>query len=314
MISKQYTPSIERHPNQPGYLPAITAVVAMLLGAFAADQAFAARCRAEGAGNTICTFQERTHTFQSKGLFGCNGGKETRSVRWQVPEGTPPEGGWPVVFFFQGTVPASDAGAKPFTITSKAFGGQYFQASLHELLDDPRGTGRKYAVIAPEASAKFGMRFWDTNQPGAYALKDDACFFPDLFKEIAGGAYGTPSQFNMGKRYAFGISSGGYNTSRMAVSFNDGSDWTALAIVSASYATCAGPLCGIPRTLPANHPPTKFYHGTADAVVGIGTMRPYFDRLRNQGVQVEKIEHKGGHEFTADVLGPTGIKAWFDQF
>jgi hypothetical protein len=31
-------------------------------------------------------------------------------------------------------------------------------------------------------------------------------------------------------------------------------------------------------------------------------------------VTVEKIEHKGGHEFTADVLGDTGIKAWFDRF
>ena len=286
----------------------------LALGALAADPAFADRCRADGSGQFVCTYQERAHTFSGAGWFGCRGAKETRAVRWQVPEGVPPQGGWPVVFFFQGTVPASDAGAKPFTITSKAFGGQHFQASLHELLDDPRGTGKKYAVIAPEASVKFGMRFWDTNQPGSYALKDDACFFPDLFQEIAGGSYGEASQFNLDKRFAFGISSGGYNTSRMAVSFNGGSDWTALAIVSASYATCAGPLCSVPRMLPANHPPTKFYHGTRDVIVGIGTMRPYFDRLRNQGIEVEKVEHNGAHEFTADVLGDTGIKAWFDKF
>lgn len=300
--------------HRANYLPTLIGAGALLAGVLATNLAYAARCQADGAGKTICTYQERTHSFNAKGLFGCSGAKKTRSVRWQVPEGTPPEGGWPVVFYFQGTVPASEAGAKPFTITSNAFGGLHFQAALRELLDDPNGTGRKYAVIAPEASPKFGMRYWDTNVPGSYSLKEDACFFPDLFKEVASGAYGPPSQFNMGKRFAFGISSGGYNTSRMAASFNDGSSWSALAIVAGSYATCAGPLCSIPRTLPANHPPTRFYHGTADVIVGISTMRPYFEKLRNQGIEVDKVEHGGGHEFTADVLGAQGIKAWFDRF
>jgi hypothetical protein len=284
-------------------------------GLLATGTAQAARCQPNAQGRWICTYQERNHSFPSANglLGGCNGAAKIRNVRWQVPEGTPPAGGWPVVFFFQGTVPALDS-TRAFDLNSTAFGAQYFQASLHELLDDPQGTGKKYAVIAPDASVKLGMRFWDTNQGGNYAAKDDACFFPDLFKEVAGGSYGPAAQFNMSKRFAFGISSGGYNTSRMAVSFNQGDQWTALAVVSASYATCAGPLCVVPRTLPANHPPTKFYHGTSDPIVPIGTMRPYFDKLSSQGVTVEKIEHKGGHEFTADVLGDTGIKAWFDRF
>lgn len=291
----------------------ITSGVA-LAGLFATDLAHADRCTANASGTWLCTYQERPHTFASPSLFGgCHGDKASRTVRWQVPEGTPPEGGWPVVFFYQGTVPASNA-SKAFTITSTLFGAKYFQATLHELLDDPQGSGKKYAVISADAQTRFGLQYWDTNQLGSYAQKEDACFLPDLFTGMAGGAYGTPSQFNMNRRYAYGISSGGYNTSRMAVSFNQGSNWRALAIVSASYATCAGPLCSIPRTLPANHPPTKFYHGTADHTVGISTMRPYFDKLRNQGVEVEKVEHDGGHEFTADAIGPTGVKAWFDRF
>lgn len=298
----------------PALSPALIGAGIALAGLFATDLAFADRCKPNASGTWICTYQERTHAFATPGIFGCNGAKGARSVRWQVPEGTPPEGGWPVAFFYQGTVPASDA-SKAFTITSTLFGAKYLQASLHELLDDPQGSGRKYAVVSADASTRLlGLQYWDTNQLGSYAQKDDACFLPDLFKGIASGAYGSPSQFNMNRRFAFGISSGGYNTSRMAVSFNDASNWRALAVVSASYATCAGPLCSIPRTLPANHPPTKFYHGTADHTVGISTMRPYFDKLRSQGIEVEKVEHDGGHEFTADAIGSTGIKAWFDRF
>lgn len=295
--------------------PTVAAACCMLAMVTLPSIAWADRCKPNASGQYICTYQERNHSFATASTVGrCNGKADTRVVRWQVPEGTPPEGGWPVVFFYQGTVPAFLAGSRAFDITSNAFGAKYFQASLHELLDDPQHTGKKYAVVSPDASAKLGMRFWDTNQPGNYAGKDDFCFLPDLFQKMTSGAYGTASQFNMGKRFAYGISSGGYNTSRMAVSFNDGSQWSALAVVSASYATCAGPLCTVPATLPANHPPTKFYHGTSDPIVPIGTMRPYFQKLTSQGIATEKVEHSGGHEFTADVLGSNGVKAWFDRF
>ncbi len=160
----------------------------------------------------------------------------------------------------------------------------------------------------------MGIQAWDTNMPGKYTDKGDYCFLPDLFKAVSTGRYGPPSQYNMSKRFAMGISSGGYNISRMAVTFNDDSGWSALAIVAGSYATCVGPLCSVPRVLPANHPPTKFYHGTMDFIVPIQTMRPYYERLESQGIQVEKVEHGQGHQFTKDILGSTGIKAWFDRF
>jgi pimeloyl-ACP methyl ester carboxylesterase len=282
-------------------------VLGALFGALSAPPAEASRCTAVADGTWACTHQAQTLTFRSAGWLGCSGAKAGREVRWQVPEGTSPADGWPVVFFFQGTVPANDPGAKPFTIDSKAFGGQYLHAVFHELLDDPKGTGRRYAVVAPEASAKLGMRFWDTNQGGNYSQKDDACFFPALFQAL-------PAGLNLSQRYAFGISSGGYNSSRMAVSFNAGSDWRALAVVSASYATCAGPVCSVPSLLPANHPPTRFFHGTADLIVPIATMRKYHDRLQAQGMAVDKVEHRQGHAFTPEVLGDTGIKAWFDRY
>ena len=305
----QASPSLHRHAN-------LAAPVLMAIAALASTPALADRCKANAQGRWTCTYQEIKHSFASNAGGACTGAQKSRAVRWQVPEGTPPAGGWPVVFYYNGTVLFNSPATKPFTTTSTDYGANFMQAGLHEMLDDPKRSGIKYAVFAPEAASNGIAQAWDTNtSTKPYEQRDDACFLPDLFKQIASGKYGQPSQFNLKKRFAFGISSGGYNTSRMAVSFNqDGEGWNALAIVSGSYATCAGPLCNVPSQLPANHPPTKFYHGTADFIVPIKTMRPYYEALKDQGVTTEKVEHGKGHQFTQEVLGETGIKAWFDRF
>jgi acetyl esterase/lipase len=130
----------------------------------------------------------------------------------------------------------------------------------------------------------------------------------------------------MDRRYAFGISSGGYNTSRMAVTFNakrkwyqscsgwcNQDTWKALAIIAASYATCTGPLCAVP-SLPGNHPPTKFWHGTGDIIVPLFTADAYADALEDDGVPVEFVVHGGGHELNSTMLGGSGVKEWFDRY
>lgn len=286
----------------------------MLVGALASAPALADRCKANSQGRWTCSYQEIKHTFASNAGSACTGASKSRVVRWQVPEGTPPAGGWPVAFYYNGTVMFNSASTKPFTSTSTAFGANFAEAGLHELLDDPKATGRKYAVFAPEAPGSALVQAWDTNTTAKYETRDDYCFLPDLFKGVAQGKYGDASQYNMNRRYAMGISSGGYNTSRMAVTFNQDAGWKALVIVSGSYATCVGPVCNVPKVLPANHPPTKFYHGTADFIVPIGTMRPYYEALKAMGVVTEKVEHNKGHQFTAETLGDGGVKAWFDQF
>jgi hypothetical protein len=275
----------------------------------------AARCAADSKGNWSCTYQERDEVFNANnGAGSCSNVAVRRHVRWQVPEGTPPAGGWDTVFYYNGTVSAVSSLVNPFSAkTTDNYGFIYLPQVFHELLDDPRGTGRKYAVIAAEAPTVFGMQFWDTNSVNPYTSSGDYCFLPDLFNELAAGNYGPASQYNLNRRFAFGISSGGYNTSRMAVTFNNNSTWKALGIVSASYATCSGSNCYVPKSLPANHPPTKFWHGTADTTVPIWTMRQYHSQLQSQGIATEKLEHSQGHQFTADHLGPTGVKAWFDR-
>lgn len=298
----------------PVRLPQILASTLLLGGLMISSSAHADRCKANADGRYTCTYQEIKHPFASNTGKGCTGKATTRNVRWQVPEGTPPAGGWPVVFYYNGTVFFNSPSTKPFTSTSTAFGANFAEEGLHEFLDDPKGTGRKYAVFAPEAPGGSFMQAWDTNGSGDYTGKNDYCFLPSLFKGVSSGVYGPAFQYNMNKRFALGISSGGYNTSRMAVTFNENSEWSALAIVSGSYATCLGPFCKLPSTLPANHPPTKFYHGTKDVIVGISTMRPYYELLNSGGFITEKVEHGGAHEFTKETLGDGGIKAWFDKF
>jgi hypothetical protein len=279
-------------------------VLCGLLGV--AAPAWADRCT-QNANGWSCAHNYRTN------WYNCNGYIVGRPVRWQVPEGTPPAGGWRVAFYYAGTQPTDFPHAFDRDY-GEAFGLEYEPQIIHELLDDPYGSGKKYAVMVADPPASGGwLQYWHTNVVYPYSASCDYDFFPDFFGEIASGSYGAASQYNLSKRYAYGISSGGYNTSRMAVTYNGSNVWKALGIVAASYATCAGSSCSVP-TLPSNHPPTRFWHGQNDTLVPISTMYLYFNKLVQGGFATQKLEHPGGHELTADNLGPGGIKAWFDNY
>lgn len=298
-----------------------TTAVAGLVGfgaAMAPMPAQAARCGLQADGTYSCSMVATTQSYKYNLLGSCTGGNTTRPVMYQVPEGTPPQGGWPVVFFYHGLNPAAAPppdGPTTFAPPDASSDLRHLTASIHELLDDPNNTGKKYAVVLPKAALQLVvLRFWDTNLPTGYNLSSDTCFLPALWSSIEGGDYGPSSQYNMDRRYAYGMSSGGYNTSRMAVSWNGNQVWKALAIHSASYANCLGPVCNVPATMPANHPPTKFYHASGDPVNPISTMYPYYDKLLAQGYVAEVKVNNEGHNLTADIVGPGGVKAWFDQY
>lgn len=281
---------------------------AAVVGLWPAAPAEAARC-SQNASGWDCSYQQRTN------YYWCGGYYVPRVVRWQVPEGTPPAGGWPVAFYYAGTQPTAPDHAFSRDYGA-AFGLEYEPQIIRELLDDPQGTGRRYAVMVPDPPASGGwVQAWHTNIVYPYSASCDYQFFPDFFGEIKSGSYGSASQFNMSRRYAYGISSGGFNSSRMAVTFNsgtaNGSTWKALGIVAASYATCSYS-CGSIPTLPANHPPTKFWHGVNDSTVPVSTMRVYYDKLVQGGFTTTKLEYAAGHALTAHQLGATGVKAWFD--
>jgi predicted esterase len=94
----------------------------------------------------------------------------------------------------------------------------------------------------------------------------------------------------------------------MAVSYSG--RFRALAIESGSYATCAGPACAIPATLPADHPPTLFLHGGMDTIVPIGTAQAYYQELMAQGFETKFVEDpSAGHQWLS--VAPHDVVQWF---
>jgi len=224
-----------------------------------------------------------------------------RTVTFEVPLGTPPAAGWPTVVFFQGTsVPGSQAFAADSTAT---FGQYQLTRTIKALLDDG------YAVVAPDALGD-GTTAWETNIPPwsvTWTTSSDHLMMLALFETIASGQLGT---LDADRLYAMGISSGGFMTSRMAVSYPG--RFRALAVHSGSYATCSS-TCTLPATLPTDHPPTLFLHGEADTVMPIGAMLPYRDQLATMGIAVSSdIDPVAGHEWIAG--GIASVPAWFAQY
>lgn len=272
--------------------PAVFTMAVLALGlASCAPQAVPAssRCTADAIALS-CPFNTAT----------LNAGGVGRNVLWQVPRGTAPAGGWPVAIMFQGT------GATPaltWTATPLEPFGAYAQTQVVQGLLD-----HGFAVLTP-ATHLGGFTFWDTNNPLVqdYTASNDHALMLALFSAIDGGTFGS---LDGDRLFAAGISSGGYMTSRMAVSYPG--RFKALAIAAGSYATCAGILCSV-GPVGADHPPTLFLHGLIDPVVPIITMEAYSNALLAAGVPTRKvIEATALHRWIA--ASPGEVVAWFQKY
>lgn len=197
----------------------------------------------------------------------------------------PPADGWPTVIAFQGSFFPAEL---YFTSdSSMAFGGEYQGQTVRALLE------QGFAVVAPEAQVN-GNQYWDSNlvhRNGAWEASPDHALMVALLEAIAAGNLG---HLDAGRLFAMGISSGGYMTSRMAVSYPG--RFERLAIVSGSYAVCGGAYCPLPDALPADHPPTLFLHGRGDVTTPLFTMERYAEALEDQGTEVKVvIDDDEGH-------------------
>jgi len=220
---------------------------------------------------------------------------QSRDVLYSVPPGKVPKGGFPVVFIFQGSYfPVEFARAKDVP-----FGGFNEVRLIKNLLDSG------FAVIAPRAPGNIA---WETNLQthlGFYHLSGDYQLMGKLFAAIESGEFGP---LNAQAMFATGISSGGYQSSRVAVEFPD--KFKAIAIQAGSYATFMGPYTPKIEPLPENHPPTLFIHGTADKIVPIETTEPYIAALNAKKIenQMIAIPDEGHAWFTNS---PVDITNWF---
>lgn len=232
----------------------------------------------------------------SANLTTLTAGTASRDVYWQTPLAAPPPGGYPVVVLFQGSFfgPQTTWGT---VALDTPFGG-YQQARLQAVLLE-----HGFTVVAP--SAAVGLA-WQTNTGLPWEVTSDQPFIDALLDAIARGEFGPADPTRW---YATGISSGGYMTSRMALSYPG--RFRALAIHSGSWATCAGVACVVPLTMPAGHPPTLFLHGQRDLTVPLLTARPYVERLSEQGFTSELVvDEDAQHEWLP--VAPERITAWFE--
>lgn len=223
-----------------------------------------------------------------------------REVHLQRPQGPPPPGGWPVVLLFQGSF--FTAAWMWEATPSDPFGAWHQTATIGTLLD------AGYAVITPEALLD-GATYWTTNVPPfalAWSSSPDHDLMVALFAALDGGSF---PDVDPTRLYAGGISSGGYMASRMAEAYPG--RFRALAVHSASWCTCGGPLCVVPR-LPADHPPTLFLHGEEDLVAPAWAMRLYADQMAEQGLTHRVVtDAEAGHAWLD--VAPGELLAWFDQ-
>lgn len=238
----------------------------------------------------VVTAERAACEHQQKKLGG-------RDVAYATPAGAPPKDGWPAVVYFQGSFVA---GSSAFEAPHDAKFDMYkLTLTMKSLLD------RGFAVIAPDAD---GALFWQTNIPPyshAWPGCDDDVYMQSLFADMAAGSFGAIDTAHL---HAMGISSGGFMTSRMAVSY--AGKFRSLAIHSGSYATC-GKICNVPSPLPADHPPTLFVHGDEDTVVSPSVMEPYLAALVAEGHETKLAKDpKGGHVWLD--IAVTAIPAWFD--
>lgn len=276
-------------PARPCVLPALAALGGCAFAPAEPVEPAGEPCTVE-ADHVECPFH--TTTFW-KGLMA-------REVHVQVPAGEPPAAGWPTVIFFQGSL-LSAQGAWDGD-EGDAFGELHQAGTIAALL------AAGIAVVAPEAE-NDGLGYWETNVWPTnwwWESGDDHLLMLALFEAIEAGELGP---LDGGRLGAMGISSGGYMSSRMALAYPG--RMRALLIQSASWATCAGPLCLV-GAIPADHPPTLFLHGEADLVVPVDTMRAYADALEAADVEVDVVtDPTAGHEWFA--AAPDAAVAWFGE-
>lgn len=256
---------------------------AMLLG----QTIFAADSMCTASEDFVKSIDCPSSSLQVKGSY------LTRTVKFALPKGTAPENGWPTVVIYQGSFFAVGFSG----IEGMPFGGFNQIRLIQDLLD------HGFAVIAPPAMSGLA---WETNLVGVtYKDSEDDIFLNNLLAEMKSGKFGP---IDMNNLFATGISSGGYETSRMAISMPG--VFKALAIESASYATCGGALCFVPDDLPVDHPPTMFLHGEADMIVPISTMWSYYKRLKVHKVPVSAVVDKTASHQWID-QAPDSITSWF---
>lgn len=219
-----------------------------------------------------------------------------REVLWSAGKVDDPYEKKPVVILSQGSWFPVEFSRHRFL----PFGGFYEVRLIQKLLD------AGFVVIAPRALGKIA---WTTNITlRDYQDSSDYHFFQILFERIEENYF---AEVDLDRVFATGVSSGGYNSSRLASIFPG--KIRALAIQSASYRDCLGPICEIPNSLGSAHPPTLFLHGEKDIAVPVSTAREYHKLLLRMGIETKFFSDPDArHGWLKE--SPEFITNWFKSY
>jgi poly(3-hydroxyoctanoate) depolymerase len=260
--------------------------------------------KASGLKETLTFCEDALRSYigddigENKTIEISDGGFFSRDVKYQLPKGNPPPQGWPVVFIFQGSFWPVKFKRPPTDIDRIRYEAELIQRLLKE----------GFAVIAPRAIAGLG---WVTNVAPykyLYEKSHDFKLMQNALEAIDAGTFGPLDRESL---FATGISSGGYNTSRMGLAFPN--RFKALAIQSASYATCLGPLCSIPDQLPETHPATLLVSGEKDDLVPLDSVKKYYEVLKVNNIETQiHVDPNGVHGWFKE--SPELIVNWFKKF
>lgn len=224
-----------------------------------------------------------------------------RTVYWQLPAGEPPVRGWPIVLLFHGT--AHPAQLYFGNRHGAAFGGIHQVRASIDLLE------AGFAVVAPDALGRIGWmtNLWPFSRFWNCLGNPDRRFLRALLRDLQHGDFG---HLDGGRLFAAGISSGGYMSSRMAVSYPG--RFKALGVAAAAYASCLGRYGKMPASLPSDHPPTLFIHGRRDPLAPFSRMQEYRQRLQDAGVETALLEDaETGHAWLPG--SGAALTEWFSR-
>ena len=263
-----------------------------------------------------CTFTSNraSCTYKSQTIQG-------RSVRYTVPIGTAPSGGWPVVLLFHGWNMGGAA----------AWAGSPNDVMYNKVVVKSALLAAGYAVVCPDSNTYQAGGYWETNVApystgtmNIWQQSTDHMFLMSLLENIRQN-----SDWGMNVAdglHILGFSSGGYQASRMAmnaVDFRVG-DFTyrfkSVNIMSGGPAWCSGSTCSSTKFSESlvvaamkAHPPTLFCHGNVDYTVPIGFAQDYQSRLNAMGIRTSFYTGNGlGHYWLPGVS--TNILAWINKY
>lgn len=239
-------------------------------------------------------------------LYGLENILQARKVKLLKPDKEAPEGGFPVVLMSHGSLAPHQA-YRPQEINvlggsvELPFGGYNEARLVHGLLESG------YAVMFLEAELSM---VWTTNGPLVRhlpQLTSDHYFLRKLVQVINNGEI---ADVNPAMKFALGISSGGYNTSRLAHEFPE--EFEAVVIQAAGQMKNLGPIFTATSDVAANHPATLFMHGAMDTIVPINPALEYYNALKAADVESYFGIFDGGHAWNDEA--PSMIANFFNQF